>query len=172
RPLQTRGQWESVQECVGLEWLGEDCLHVEREDVVEGRALERQGPGTSESSEQLLAFLLRLLVAGAHASLELPRPLSESPQDVLRAPQFLLVLQTVFLQQFVLRLDALRFPRMGRPLELRSGKLRIAQRLTPWPVLSSLLSSLLSSRRLPPPSSPGLRRWRPSSSPRRSVRSG
>src|SRR5439155_1631992 len=82
----------------------------------------------------------------------------ESPQDVLRAPQFLLVLQTVFLQQFVLRLDALRFPRMGRPLELRSGKLRIAQRLTPWPVPSSLLSSLLSSGRLPPPSSPGLRR--------------
>src|SRR5204863_167568 len=102
----------------------------------------------------------------------LPRPLSESPQDVLRAPQFLLVLQTVFLQQFVLGLDALRFPRVGGPLELRSGKLRIAQRLTPWPVPSSLLSSLPSSGRLPPPSSPGRRRGRPSSSPRRSGRSG
>src|SRR5205823_10300449 len=106
---------------------------------VEGRSLERQEPQTSESTEELFAFLLRLLVARAHAGLELPRPLSESPQDVLRAPQFLLVLQTVFLQQFVLGLDALRFPRMGGPLELRSGKLRIAQRLTPWPVPSSLL---------------------------------
>src|SRR5947209_118205 len=107
-----------------------------------------------------------------HTRLELPCPLSESPQDVLGAPQFLLVLQAVFLQQFVLRLDALRFPRMGGPLELRSGKLRIAQRLTPWPVPSSLLSSLPSSGRLPPPSSPGRRRGRPSSSPRRSARSG
>src|SRR5947208_15768089 len=90
----------------------------------------------------------------------------------MRAPQFLLFLQTVFLLQFVLRLDALLFPRMGRPLELRSGKLRIAQRLTPWPVPSSLLSSLPSSVRLPPPPPPGRRRGRPSWSHRRSGRSG
>src|SRR2546425_2688029 len=171
-PRLSRGEGESLQECEGLESAGEDGLHVEREHVVEGRALERQEPKTSESSEELFAFLFRLLVADPHARLELPRPLSESPQNVLGAPQFLLVLQAIFLQQFVLRLDALRFPRMGGPLELRSGKLRIAQRLTPWPVPSSLLSSLPSSGKLPPPSSPGRRRGRPSSSPRRSARSG
>src|SRR5438309_3180160 len=171
-PRLSRGEGESLEERECLEPSGQDGIHVQREYVVEGRALERQEADTAESPQELFALLLRLLVASTDSGLELPRPLSESPQDVLGAPQFLLVLQAVFLQQFVLRLDALRFPRMGGPLELRSGKLRIAQRLTPWPVPSSLLSSLPSSGRLPPPSSPGRRRGRPSSSPRRSGRSG
>src|SRR6266550_5855656 len=170
-PRLPRGEGEALEERECLEPPGEDGLHVEREYIVQGRALERQEADTAESPQELFALLLRLLVSGTDSGLELPRPLSESPQDILGAPQFLLVLQSVLLQEFILRLDALRFPRMGGSLELGSGKLRIAQRLTPWPVPSSLLSSLPSSGRLPPPSSPGRRRGRPSSSPRRSVRS-
>src|SRR5439155_5458169 len=107
--------------------------------------------------------------SGAHARLELAGALPEPPQDVLRAPQLLLVLQSVFLQEFVLRLDAFGLPRMGRPFELRPGELRIAQRLTPSsPPVSSLPPSLPSSGRLPRPSWPSRPRGRPSSSPRRS----
>src|SRR5207247_9701904 len=110
----------------------------------------------------------------AYPRLELPRPLPEPAQHVLGAPQLLLVLQPVFLQEFVLRLDPLRLPRMGGPFELRAGKFRIAQRFTPSLPASSPLSSFPSSRqrRLPPPSSSGRLRGRPSSSPRRSARSG
>src|SRR2546428_4145837 len=141
--------------------------HVEGEDVVERRAFERQQSEPAESTQQLFAFLLRLLVPRPHACLQFPRPLPEPPQDVLRPPEFLLVLQPVFLQELVLRLDALRFPRMRRPLELRTGELRIAQRLTPSsPPPSRLPSSLLSWGRLPPPSSPSRPRARPSSSSR------
>src|SRR6058998_562986 len=60
---------------------------------------------------------------------------------------------------------------MGRPLELRSGELRIAQRLTPSsPPASSLPSFLLSWGRLLPPSWPSRPRGRLSSSPRPSGR--
>src|SRR5207247_8024113 len=72
-PRLPRGEGESLQERERLESAGEDGLHVEREHVVEGRSLERQEPQTSESTEELFAFLLRLLVARAHAGLELPR---------------------------------------------------------------------------------------------------
>src|SRR6266540_1220698 len=117
-------------------------------------------------SEELLPLLLGLLVLLSDARLQFPRPLPESPQDVLGSPEFLLVLQPVLLQELVLRLDALRLPRMGRPLELRTRELRVAQRLTPWPVPSSLpsfLPSSLPSCRLPRPSSPWRLRGRPSS---------
>src|SRR5437870_7251141 len=99
-PRLSWGEGESLQECEGLEPPGEDGLHVEREHVVEGRALERQEPETSKSSEELFAILLRLLVARAHARLALPCPLSESPQDVLVATQFLLVRTVVRLHPF------------------------------------------------------------------------
>src|SRR5206468_12033777 len=127
-----------------------------------------QEPEAAESPEQLFPFLLGLLVPGPDARLEFAGPLPEPPQDVLGAPQLLLVLQPVLLQEFVLRLDTLGLPRMGRPLELRPGELRIAQRLTPSSPLpaSSLPSFLLSWGPLPPPSSPSRPRGRPSSSPR------
>src|SRR6266545_2868420 len=136
---------EALEERHRLQPPGEDGLDVEREDVVEARALERQQPEPAEPPEELLPFLLRLLVLLPDARLQFPRPLAEPPQDVLRSPEFLLVLQPVLLQELVLRLDALRLPRMGGPLELRSRELRVAQRLTPWPVPSSLPSFLPSS---------------------------
>src|SRR5467141_2082685 len=133
----------------------------------ERRAFERQESEAAESPQQLFPFLLRLLVPGPHARLQFAGPLPEPPQDVLGAPQLLLVLQPVLLQEFVLRLDALGLPRMGRPFELRTGELRIAQRLTPSsPPASSLPSFLLSWGLLPRPSSPWRPRGRPSSSPR------
>src|SRR5207244_4104911 len=119
-----------------LEAPRQDRLDVEREDVIEGRAFEGQEPEAAESPEQLFPLLLRLLVPGPHARLEFAGPLPEPTQDVLGAPQLLLVLQPVLLQEFVLRLDAFGLPRMGRPLELRPGELRIAQRLTPSSPLS------------------------------------
>src|SRR2546422_250162 len=144
-----------------------DRPHAGGGAVVERRPCERQEPAPAESPQHLSAFLPPLLAPRPPARLQSPRPLPEPPQDVLRPPEFLLVLQPVFLQELVLRLDALRFPRMRRPLELRTGELRIAQRLTPSsPPASSLPSSLLSWGRLPPPSSPSRPRGRPSSSPR------
>src|SRR6266705_623900 len=88
----------------------------------------RRFPPRPPPPEELLPLLLRLFVLLPHARLQFSRPLAESPQDVLRSPEFLLVLQPVLLQELVLRLDALRLPRMGRPLELRSRELRVAQR--------------------------------------------
>src|SRR2546427_799086 len=128
----------------------------------------RRLPPAAESAELLSPLLLLLLAPGPPARLEFGGPLPEPPQDVLGTPQLLLVLQPVLLQEFVLRLDAFGLPRMGRPLELRSGELRIAQRLTPSspPPASSLPSFLLSWGRLLPPSSPSRPRGRPSSSPR------
>src|SRR5216110_427651 len=171
-PRLPRCEGEALEERERLEAPRQDRLHIEGQDVVEGRALERQEAEATEAPEQLLPLLLRLLVPRADPRLELPRPLPEPAQHVLGAPQFLLVLQPVFLQEFVLRLDPLRLPGIGGPFELRAGKFRIAQRFTPSLPASSPLSSLPSSRRLPPPSSPGRRRGRPSSSPRRSGRSG
>src|SRR2546426_1026625 len=163
-----RREGEALEERERLESPRQDRLDVEREDIVERRPFERQEPEAAESPEQLFPFLLGLLVPGPDARLEFAGPLPEPPQDVLGAPQLLLVLQPVLLQEFVLRLDAFGLPRMGRPLELRSGELRIAQRLTPSspPPASSLPSFLLSSGRLLPPSSPSRPRGRPSSSPR------
>src|SRR6266705_655324 len=126
----------------------------------------RRFPPRPPPPEELLPLLLRLLVLLPDARLQFPRPLAEPPQDVLRSPEILLVLQPVLLQELVLRLDALRLPRMGRPLEFRTRELRVAQRFTPWPVLSSLpsfLPSSLPSCRLPRPSSPWRLRGRPSS---------
>src|SRR5467141_1971872 len=163
----TRREGEALEERERLETPRQDRLDVEREDVVERRAFERQEPEAAESPEQLFPFLLRLLVPGPHARLEFAGPLPEPPQDVRVGPQLLLVLQPVLLQEFVLRLDAFGLPRMGRPLELRTGELRIAQRLTPSsPPTSSLPSFLLSWWPLPRPSSPWRPRGRPSSSPR------
>src|SRR6266571_4867418 len=164
----TRREGEALEERERLEAPRQDRLDVEREDVIERRAFERQESEAAESPEQLFPLLLRLLVPGPNARLEFSGPLPKAPQNVLGAPQLLLVLQPVLLQEFVLRLDALRLPRMGRPLKLRTGELRIAQRLTPSspPPASSLPSFLLSSGRLPPPSSPSRPRGRPSSSPR------
>src|SRR5207244_1932696 len=142
-----RRECESLQERQGLQSPRQDRLHVEGEDVVERRAFEWQESEPAETTQQLFAFLLRLLVPRPHARLQFPRPLPEPPQDVLRPPEFLLVLQPVFLQELVLRLDALRFPRMRRPLELRTGELRIAQRLTPS---SPPASSLPAGGPLPP----------------------
>src|SRR6266508_495250 len=157
---------EALEERHRLQPPGEDGLDVEREDVVEARALERQQPEPAEPPEELLPFLLRLLVLLPDARLQFPRPLAEPPQDVLGSPEFLLVLQPVLLQELVLRLDALRLPRMGGPLVLRTRELRVAQRLTPSPVPSSLpsfLPSSLPSCRLPRPSSPWRLQGRPSS---------
>src|SRR6266545_2774836 len=161
----TRREGQALEERHRLQPPGEDGLDVEGEDVIEARALERQQPEPAEPPEELLPLLLGLLVLLPDARLQFPRPLPESPQDVLGSPEFLLVLQPVLLQELVLRLDALRLPRMGRPLELRTRELRVAQRLTPWPVPSFLLSSLPSCR-LPRPSSPWRPRGRPSSSRR------
>src|SRR5437867_4293598 len=163
-----RREGEALQERERLETPRQDRLDVEGEDVVQGGAFERQESEPAESPQELFPLLLRLLVSGAHARLEFAGPLPEPPQDVLGAPQLLLVLQAVFLQEFILRLDAFGLPRMGRPFELRPGELRIAQRLTPSspPVSSSLPSFLLSSGRLLLPSSPSRPRGRPSSSPR------
>src|SRR2546427_1802725 len=162
-----RREGEAFEERQRLEAPRQDRFDVQGEDVIEGRALEGEEPEAAESPEQLFPLLLRLLVPGPHARLEFAGPLPEPPQDVLGAPQLLLVLQPVLLQEFVLRLDAFGLPRMGRPLELRTGELRIAQRLTPSsPPVSSLPSFLLSWGRLPPPSSPSRPRGRPSSSPR------
>src|SRR6266581_1622035 len=148
----TRREGEALEERERLEAPRQDRLDVEREDVIERRAFERQESEAAESPEQLFPLLLRLLVPGPNARLEFSGPLPKAPQNVLGAPQLLLVLQPVLLQEFVLRLDALGLPRMGRPLELRTGELRIAQRLTP------------SS---PPASSwPSRPRGQPSSSPR------
>src|SRR3989454_3235303 len=167
-PRLTRREGEAFEERQRLEAPRQDRLDVQGQDVIEGRAFEGQEPQAAESPEQLFPLLLRLLVPGPHARLEFAGPLPEPPQDVLGAPQLLLVLQPVLLQEFVLRLDAFGLPRMGRPLELRTGALRIAQRLTPSspPPASSLPSFLLSSGRLLPPSSPSRPRGRPSSSPR------
>src|SRR2546427_334849 len=166
-PRLARREGDALEERESLETPREDRLHVEGEDVVQSRAVERQEPEAAEPSEELLPFFLRLLVLLPDARLQFPRPLAESPQDELGAPEFLLVLQPVLLQELVLRLDALRLPRVGRPLKLRTRELRVAQRLTPWPVPSSLPSFLLysppSCRRLPPPSSPSRLRGRPSS---------
>src|SRR5207245_9715041 len=157
-PRLARREGEAFEERERLEPAGKDRLHVEGEDVVQGRAVERQEPEAAEPSEELLPFFLRLLVLLPDARLQFPSPLAESPQAVLGAPELFLVLQPVLLQELVLRLDALRLPRVGRPLKLRTRELRVAQRLTPLPVPSSLPSFLLSSppscRRLPPPSSP------------------
>src|SRR5438445_3650849 len=111
-PRLTGREGESLQERQRLESPGQDRLDVQGEDVVERRALERQESESAESTQELFAFLLRLLVARPHAGLQFPRPLPEPPQGVLRAPQLLLVLQPVFLQELVLRLDPLCFPRM------------------------------------------------------------
>src|SRR6266571_358625 len=169
----TRREGEALEERERLEAPRQDRLDVEREDVIERRAFERQESEAAESPEQLFPLLLRLLVPGPNARLEFSGPLPKAPQNVLGAPQLLLVLQPVLLQEFVLRLDALGLPRMGRPLELRTGELRIAQRLTPSsPPASSLPSFLLSWAPLPPPSSPSRPRGRPSSSPRPSSPCG
>src|SRR5207237_2123560 len=134
----------------------------------------RHAPTAPTSPDHTLPLPRPLLVPLEDPRLQPPRTLPEPPQDVLGAPQLLLVLQPVFLQELVLRLDPLRLPGMGGAFELRAGKFRIAQRFTPSLPASSPPSSLPSSRRrrLPPPSSPGLRRVRLSSSPRRSGRSG
>src|SRR5213593_1858460 len=162
-----RREGEALQEREGLESPRQDRLDVQGENVIEGRAFEGQEPEPTESPEQLFPLLLRLLVPGPHARLEFAGPLPEPPQDVLRAPQLLLVLQPVLLQEFVLRLDAFGLPRMGRPLELRTGELWIAQRLTPSsPPVSSLPSFLLSWGPLLPLSWPSRPRGRPSSLPR------
>src|SRR5881396_572957 len=168
-PRLPRREGEALQERERLETPRQDRLDVEGEDVVQRGAFERQESEPAESPQELFALLLRLLVSGAHARLELAGALPEPPQDVLGAPQLLLVLESVFLQEFVLRLDAFGLPRMGRPFELRPGELRIAQRLTPSsPPVSSLPPSLPSWERLPRPSWPWRPRGRPSSSPRRS----
>src|SRR5438093_555996 len=162
-----RREGEAFEERQRLEAPRQDRLDVQGEDVIEGRAFEGQEPEAAESPEQLFPFFLGLLVPGPHARLEFAGPLPEPPQDVLGAPQLLLVLQPVLLQEFVLRLDAFGLPRMGRPLELRTGELWIAQRLTPSsPPASSLPSFLLSWGRLLPPSWPSRPRGRLSSSPR------
>src|SRR5436309_1600054 len=167
----TRCEGEALQEREGLESPREDRLDIEREDIVERRALERQEPEAAESPKQLFPLLLGLLVPCPDARLEFSGPLPEPPQDVLGAPQLLLVLEPVLLQEFVLRLDAFGLPRMGRPLELRTGELWIAQRLTPSsPPASSLPSFLHSSGRLLPPSWPSRPPGRISSSPRPSGR--
>src|SRR5438093_407242 len=167
-PRLPRRKGEAFEERQRLESPRQDRLDVQGEDVIEGRAFEGQEPEPTESPEKLFPLLLGLLVPGPDARLEFAGPLPEPPQDVLGAPQLLLVLQPVLLQEFVLRLDALGLPRMRRPLELRPGELRIAQRLTPSSPLpaSSLPSFLLFSGPLPPPSSPSRPRGRPSSSPR------
>src|SRR5438128_6480746 len=95
----TRRESEALEEREGLESPREDRLDIEREDIVERRALERQEPEAAESPEQLFPLLLRLLVPGPHARLEFSGPLPEPPQDVLGAPQLLLVLQPVLLQK-------------------------------------------------------------------------
>src|SRR2546428_2333925 len=166
-PRLPRRKGEAFEERQRLESPRQDRLDVKGEDVIEGRAFEGQEPEAAESPEQLFPLLLRLLVPGPNARLEFAGPLPEPPQDVLGAPQLLLVLQPVLLQEFVLRLDAFGLPRMGRPLELCTGELRIAQRLTPSsPPASSLPSSLPSSEPPLPPSSPSRPRGRPSSSRR------
>src|SRR5438093_8498074 len=166
-PRLPRREGEAFEERQRLEAPRQDRLDVQGEDVIERRAFERQESEAAESPEQLFPLLLRLLVPSPNARLEFAGPLPEPPQDVLGAPQLLLVLQPVLLQEFVLRLDAFGLPRMGRPLELRSGELRIAQRLTPSsPPASSLPSFLLSWGPLLPPSWPSRPRGRPSSSPR------
>src|SRR5437867_13159151 len=167
-----RREGEALQERERLEAPRQDRLDVEREDVVQRRAFERQESEPAESPEQLFPFLLRLLIPGPHTGLEFPRPLPESPQDVLRAPQLLLVLQSILLQELVLRLDPFGLPWMGWPLELRTGELRIAQRLTPSSRVSFLPSFLLSWGRLLPPSWPSRPRGRLSSSPRPSGQCG
>src|SRR5213592_2533204 len=125
-PRLARSEGEPLEERERLEPAGEDRLDVEREDVIEGRAFERQQAEPSESPQELLSFLLRLLVSRADPRLQLPRPLPEPPQDVLGPPELLLVLQPVLLEELVLRLDALRLPWMGGPLELCPRELRIA----------------------------------------------
>src|SRR5216117_3596114 len=119
-PRLPRREGEAFEERERLEAPRQDRLDVEGQDVVEGRALERQEPEATEAPEQLLPLLLRLLVPRADPRLELPRPLPEPAQHVLGAPQLLLVLQPVLLQEFVLRLDPLRLPGMGGPFELRA----------------------------------------------------
>src|SRR5437763_201196 len=152
--------------------LGSGQIGQGDDDVVVRRVDVRDPPSWHGSSLRLVRGRRSRLVPRADPRLELPRPLPEPAQHVLGAPQLLLVLQPVLLQELVLRLDPLRLPGVGGPFELRAGKFRIAQRFTPSLPASSPLSSLPSSRRLPPPSSPWRRRGRLSSSPRRSGRSG
>src|SRR6266571_3044287 len=124
----TRREGEALEERERLEAPRQDRLDVEREDVIERRAFERQESEAAESPEQLFPLLLRLLVPGPNARLEFSGPLPKAPQNVLGAPQLLLVLQPVLLQEFVLRLDALGLPRMVRPLD------RVRCPRTFWPV--------------------------------------
>src|SRR2546427_2807740 len=148
-PRLMRGECKPLHEGEGLEPPGEDRLHVEAEDVVEGRALRGEEAEPPEAADELVLLLPRLLVAVPDLRLELPGPLPESPEDVLPPPQFLLVLQSVFLHELVLRLDPLPFPRLGGPLVLLAGKLRVFQPLPPSsPSRRPLPSSRPSRRRL------------------------
>src|SRR5207245_7825613 len=91
-PRLTGRECESLQERQRLESPGQDRLDVQGEDVVERRAFERQESESAESTQELFAFLLRLLVARPHARLEFPGPMPESPEGGLRAPGVLVVL--------------------------------------------------------------------------------
>src|SRR6059058_5124085 len=92
-----RREGEALEERERLETPRQDRLDVEREDVVERRAFEWQEPEAAESPEQLFPFFLGLLVPGPDARLEFAGPLPEPPQDILGAPQLLLVLEPVLL---------------------------------------------------------------------------
>src|SRR5438876_11130037 len=70
-PRLTGRECESLQERQRLESPGQDRLYVQGEDVVERRAFERQESESAESTQELFAFLLRLLVARPHAGLQL-----------------------------------------------------------------------------------------------------
>jgi hypothetical protein len=101
-PRLSRCEGEALEEGERLKSTREDRFDVEGEDVVEGRAVEGQQPHAAEPSEELLPFLLRLLVPRTDERLKLPRSLAESAETVLRAPQLLLVLEPVLLEEIVL----------------------------------------------------------------------